>query len=414
MIRRSAPYLVALTLVLAGCSTLSTPITTTSTTTSTTVPTTATTLPLSTTPGFGRTEIPPINRISLTTKVNATVAPIMQTWIASYHHAVRKVTFQSSVADSGASIVDTANATNDIGSSGAVLPTAENASDPQLLNIPVAVSAVAVEFNLPGITTLRLTPTVLALIYEGLITNWNDPLIAKLNPKLTLPTETITTLHRSDGSAATDTFTQYLSQALPKSWGSPSGVGAGYLVKWPSLPQQKSASSNAAMVSECAATPGCITYVQTALSATAAATSTTSTTSTAAATTTTTLAPPAGQTLGQVQVQNPSGTFVLPTRQSVAAETRALPNTLPGNEDISLVSTSALNGYPLSNFEFAIVSNHQSGPVRAHALRSFLAWTLDPAHGGSLTLLKEFGLLALPYAVQQLSLSQVRSIGPKY
>jgi phosphate transport system substrate-binding protein len=321
----------------------------------------------------------------------------MSAWTTGYHHAVPKVSFRLSTSDSGVSIVDTANTTDDLGASSSPLSTYSTTSTPQLLNIPIAISAVAVEFNLPGITSLRLTPKVLAYIYEGLITNWDDPLIAALNPRVPLPTEIITTLHRSDGSGATNTLTQYLSQALPKTWGSPHGVGSGYLVQWPTLPQQQALSSNSAMATTCAATPGCITYVQTLLPYSRSGTTTAS-----------------ASTLGQAQLENPAGTFVSPSRHSVDAEAKALPNALPSNEGISLVSTAAVNGYPLASFEFAIVSNRQSGPVRSHALRSVLSWIIDPAHGGSITLLRSYGLLPLPFEVRQLSLSQIRRIGPKY
>ena len=101
-----------------------------------------------------------------------------------------------------------------------------------ILHIPVTLGSVAVIYHVPGVppSQLKLTGSVLANIFLGKITAWNDPAITQLNPGLSLPPLSITVTHRSDGSGTTGIFTHYLAAVSPQ-WSSQ--VGAGYTVNWP-------------------------------------------------------------------------------------------------------------------------------------------------------------------------------------
>ncbi len=100
------------------------------------------------------------------------------------------------------------------------------------INLPMVTGPIAVAYNVPGVTKLTMTPQVLAGIFGGKITNWNDPAIAALNKGVTLPSLAIATIHRSEASGTTDNFTKYLTAAggwtFPggKSWTAPGGTGA--------------------------------------------------------------------------------------------------------------------------------------------------------------------------------------------
>src|SRR5262245_23887609 len=87
-----------------------------------------------------------------------------------------------------------------------------------LIEIPVYISPIAVAFNLPGVTSLNLTPDTIAKIFNGDITTWNDPAIAGDNSGANLPDTAITPVHRSDDSGTTQNFTEYLSAAAPHAW----------------------------------------------------------------------------------------------------------------------------------------------------------------------------------------------------
>ena len=121
--------------------------------------------------------------------------------------------------------------TVDFGASDAPLTATDMANVPNALHIPETIGAVTVAYNLPGVSSgLHLTGKVIADIFQGTITMWNDPAIQSLNPNVTLPANGITTVHRSDGSGTTFIFTSYLT-ASSASWNT--SIGAGKSVAWP-------------------------------------------------------------------------------------------------------------------------------------------------------------------------------------
>ena len=157
---------------------------------------------------------------SLTETGSTLLYPLFNLWTAGYTGTYSQVSITTAGTGSGTGISDAANGTVDIGASDAYLSPSENSSDPDLLNIPLAISAQLVAYNIPGVTAhLKLSGAVLAQIYEGKVTTWNNSAIASLNPGLTLPSVPIVTLHRSDGSGDTFLFTQFLSKANPSTWG---------------------------------------------------------------------------------------------------------------------------------------------------------------------------------------------------
>src|SRR5205085_518168 len=83
---------------------------------------------------------------------------------------------------------------------------------------PMVIGPIAVAYNVPGVSSLTVTPDVLAKIFAGTVTKWNDPAITALNSGVSLPSATIVTFHRSDSSGTTDNFTKYLTAAAGSSW----------------------------------------------------------------------------------------------------------------------------------------------------------------------------------------------------
>ena len=176
-----------------------------------------------------------------------------------YSTTYPSVAIQTAGTGSGTGITDASNGTADIGASDAYLSPAEVQATPALLNIPQAISAQLVVYNVPGVTAhLKLSGGILAEIYQGKITTWNDAAIAAVNPGVTLPSTPIVTLHRSDSSGDTFLFSSFLSATSP-SW--KSSIGFNTTVPWPNAPGALAENGNSGMVAGCKATVGCVAYV---------------------------------------------------------------------------------------------------------------------------------------------------------
>ncbi len=242
-------------------------------------------------------------------------------------------------------------------------------------------------YNVPGLSTthLKLSGKVLSAIYQGKITTWNDAQIASANPGVTLPSTPIVTLHRSDGSGDTFLFTQFLSKSDASGWGST--VSYGTTVQWPNAPGALGEQGNSGMVTGCKATPGCVAYVGISYE---------------------TQALPAS--LGYAQLQNASGSYELPTQAAVASEAAAFVKATPANGTISLIYGKAKDGYPIVNYEYAIVSTSQTSSTQAKAIRSFLEWSINAKYGNSPTYLAQVNFQPLPTKIVAQSVKQILKV----
>ena len=186
--------------------------------------------------------------------------PLFNLWSSGYTTKFPQLTIQTAGTGSGVGITDASNGTADIGASDAYLAPANLTATPTLLNIPLAISAQLVTYNIPGVTAhLKLTGKVISSIYQGKVTNWNNSAITSLNPGVTLPSLPIVTLHRSDSSGDTFLFTSFLSVTDPNGWGKSPGFNT--TINFPNAPGALGEMGNSGMVAGCKATPGCIAYV---------------------------------------------------------------------------------------------------------------------------------------------------------
>ncbi|PKQ32309.1 MAG: phosphate ABC transporter substrate-binding protein PstS [Actinobacteria bacterium HGW-Actinobacteria-2] len=128
------------------------------------------------------------------------------------------------------------------------------AADSNALNLPVYVSPIAVIYKLDGVDSLTLDPTAVASIFAGKITKWNDPAIAKLNPKAKLPDLAITAVHRADGSGTTNNFTDTLNQLAPTVWTEAASDD------WPAAFSGEAANGTSGVVSAVSGGTGTIGY----------------------------------------------------------------------------------------------------------------------------------------------------------
>ena len=173
------------------------------------------------------------------------------------------MTIPTGATGSGAGIADAVAGTADIGASDAYLSSGTLVQNSRLPNIPLAASAQMVCYNLPSLsagTHLKLDAQVLARMYAGRISRWNDPAIARLNPGVSPPGTRVVPLHRSDSSGGTFLFTSYLS-ATDSAWSNAHGYGT--VVHWPGIGGQPGVgrAGNPGMVAGCHHLAGCVAYV---------------------------------------------------------------------------------------------------------------------------------------------------------
>lgn len=312
--------------------------------------------------------------------------PLFNLWAGGYNTKYSNTTIQTAGTGSGTGISEAENGTIDVGASDAYLAPSVVSANPDLKNIPTAISAQMVAYNVPGVLShLKLSGKVVSEIYEGQITNWNASQIASANPGVTLPNLPIVTLHRSDSSGDTFIFTSYLSKADASGWGAK--IGFNTTVPWPAAPGALGENGNSGMVSGCKATPGCIAYIGISY-----------------------LTQVLQSGLGYSALGNGKGQYVVPTQASIAAEAAGFIKKTPANGTISLIYGPISNGYPIVNYEYAIVSTNQSSTSTAKNIRSVLEWAINSKDGNSSTYLSQVNFQALPSKVVAQSLKQILSI----
>jgi len=327
---------------------------------------------------------------SLTETGSSLLFPLFGTWTTAYQKQFVNsskdpiVTITTGSTGSGIGISDAATGTVNMGASDAYLSSADVAKYPGLLNIALAISAQQVNYNLPGVKNLKLSGPVLAQIYSGKITTWNDPAIKKLNPGVALPSIKIITLHRADSSGDTFLFTSYLAAQDPSLW-SPNNVNT--TVSWPSAPGALAETGNSGMVAGCAANKGCIAYIGISY-----------------------LAKTQAANLGTAAISNKAGKFLLPTASTISAEAAAFTASTPANEAISMINGPAADGYPIVNYEYAIVKTSQSNGVQAEDIRAFLHWVVHTGQSGA-NFLDAVDFQPLPASVVAKSDALISKIG---
>lgn len=313
----------------------------------------------------------PASAVTLREDGSSLVYPYLQKMVAPFGQAFPGITLAPAAGGSGKGISDAISGAVDMGGSDAYLSAGQAAQNPGLLNIPIAVSAQAINYNLPGIADLKITGDVLARMYTGSITSWNDPAVASLNPGVTLPATRVVPVRRVDSSGDTFIFTSLLS-ATNSTWRS--GPGFGTTVTWPPVGDELSANGNPAMVQACRSTPGCVAYVGVSSEASALS---------------------AG--LGEAALQNRAGAFLKPSAQTINAAVAASSGSVPDNLRQSLIYADGNQSYPIVNFEYLVVKSSQPSPDKALALRTFFAWAIEPQGGAQFAASVEF--VPLPASV---------------
>jgi phosphate transport system substrate-binding protein len=303
--------------------------------------------------------------VSISGAGSSLVNPLVQQYVPALGSAFGYSLSYASVG-SGTGIADISSRTVDFGASDAPL----NATQAQQCNgcveIPWALSATTLSYNITGIPNqIHLDGPTIAKIFLGQITNWNDPAIKKLNPKLTFPNLAITPVHRSDGSGDTYAFTDYLSRV---NGAFASQVGVNTTVNWPSG-VGTSASGNAGIASVISSTPGAIGYLSAAYTL--------------------------PNHLKVAAVKNAAGAFATPGLRGIAAAAAAFPNptSTANGVEMHIVNPPKSAGklaYPISTYTYIIVPAQSS---KASELRKMIFWALtvgDKQYGPKLIFVPKF------------------------
>jgi phosphate transport system substrate-binding protein len=273
--------------------------------------------------------------------------PIYSKWFSDYARETGvRINYQS--IGSGGGIRQLTAGTVDFGASDAPMTDAEMAKLPSpVLHFPTVLGAVVVTYNLTGLNEpLELSGPVLADVFLGKITKWNDSRIAALNPAVKLPASDILVVHRSDGSGTPYIFSDYLSAVSP-AW--QSGPGRGKELAWPT---GLGAKGNEGVAGQVKQMPGSIGYVE--------------------------LAYAKQNGLAYASIENAAGKMVAPTIESVTAAAAGTASNLPEDTDyrISIVNAPGADAYPISSFTYLLVYANQRDAKKAEALLGFLGWYL--------------------------------------
>jgi len=275
--------------------------------------------------------------------------PIYSKWFSEYSAAHPGVQINYQSIGSGGGIRQMTAGLVDFGATDAPATDEQLApSKTKLIHIPTVLGAVVPIFNVPGVNDIKFSPEVLADIYLGKITVWNDGRIKKDNPSVNLPNQKIIVVHRADGSGTTFIFTDYLSK-VSKEWSS--GPGRGASPSWPVGIAGKGNEGVAGYVRQMA---GSIGYVE--------------------------LIYALQNKISYGEVKNAAGVY---QRASIAGVTAAAASVkqLPADYRVSITNAPGKDAYPISSFTWMLVPLKSADPAKGKVLKDLLSWIVTKGEG---------------------------------
>jgi phosphate transport system substrate-binding protein len=272
--------------------------------------------------------------------------PIYQKWFSEYHKVHSDVQFNYQSIGSGGGIRQVLAGTVDFGATdGPMTDEQLSQAKTRILHIPTVLGAVVPAYNVPGVSSeLKFTPQALAGIFQGKITTWNDPALAKENPGVNLPNQPIIVVHRSDGSGTTFIFTDYLSKVSPE-WAN--GPGKGTSVKWP---VGLGGKGNEGVAGQVRQLQGSIGYIE--------------------------LIYAVQNKIPYGVVKNSGGNYVKASLDSVTAAA-ASAKTIPADFRVSITNAPGKEAYPISSFTWLLVPEKSKDAGKGKILADFLNWMVD-------------------------------------
>ena len=307
-------------------------------------------------------------------------APMYQQWAGQYH-ASHQVQINYQAIGSGGGISEFSQGIVDFGATDAPMSSTEQANAQAgqkslVLHIPMIIGAVAIVYNEPGITNLRLDGPTLANIYLGKITKWNDPAIKALNPGVTLPSDAIQPVERADSSGTSYVLTSYLSTISP-AWASQVGTS-----KQPSFPTGTGATGSSGVAAAVQQTKGAIGYVEYGYA-----------------------------TQGHIpfaSLKNSSGQFVAPTpaATTAAADSATYPTDVT-KLTFSLNNSSASGAYPIVTPTYILIAQKQQNAAKGKTLTAWLKWAVQKPQQSEAT---KLGYIPLPSKLVSLDMAALKTV----
>ena len=281
--------------------------------------------------------------------------PLIDTWRVDYKNVKPNVNINYQSIGSGGGVKQFIEKTVDFGATDAPLTASELQRASGAVHIPETIGSVVAAYNIAGIPNkgLKLTGPILADIFLGKITKWNDPKIQSLNPDLSLPAADIITVHRSDGSGTTYVWTDYLSN-VSAAWNQQ--IGKGKSVQWP---VGIGGPGNEGVANAIRGSPNTIGYIELAYALTTK--------------------------MPYAYLQNQAGNFIEPTLDSSRAAIAATAATLPKGdaswEHVSAINARGVNSYPVTSFSYLLLfkelsTNPGFNEQKAKALVDFISWAI--------------------------------------
>jgi phosphate transport system substrate-binding protein len=308
--------------------------------------------------------------------------PLVSEWQKGYTTANPGIKISTASTNSGTGISSAGQGLVNIGASDAFLSASQKSAYPTLENVPTGVNAIEVVYNLPSLTApLNLSGTVLAQIYDGKITTWNDPAIAKLNPGVTLPSTAIVTVHRADSSGSTVLFAQYLNAQDATDW--PTSLISS-TPTWPKTPGALAETGSGAMVTGAGSKVGSIAYIGDSYASKIKAAK-----------------------LSVAAVLNGAGKYTTASPAALTAAVNSFPPA-PASGSEELINTTAATGYAITGYEYADVNVSQSSSAQADLIKNFLYWAITT--GSSSSYLQKVNFVALPTATFTVAVNLITKI----
>jgi phosphate transport system substrate-binding protein len=276
---------------------------------------------------------------------------------------------------SGKGRTDLASGVVNYAGSDSPIPASEQSSfKSTVLYFPVVIGPITLSYNLSGVSNLKLTPTVIANIFEGKITSWNNSAITSINPGVSLPSTPITVAVRSDSSGTTQNFTLFLKDAAPSVW----TLGSSSIIKWPSTARAGSGNPGVAQIVK--STPGAIGYVD--------------------------YADAKASGLTFASVQNKDGNYVAPSPTSASAAADGA--TVASNLTFAAAWAPGASAYPITYQSWVLVYATQPNANDAALLKAWIGYLISPTGGQSL--LPGLGYAPLPSGLDGMAKAQLSQI----
>ncbi len=301
--------------------------------------------------------------------------PIYQKWFSEYHNAHPDLQINYQSIGSGGGIRQLTAGTVDFGASDGPMTDQQLTDAKQkIYHLPTVLGAVVPAYNVPGVSgEVKFSGPVLADIFMGKITNWNDKAIAKLNPGVSFPDRAIVIVHRSDGSGTSYIFTDFLSKVSPE-WAS--GPGKGTSVKWPVGLGAKGNEGVAGVIRQM---QGALGYVE--------------------------LIYALQNNIAFGSVQNASGNFVKASLASTTAAAASM-KTMPPDFRVSITNAPGKDAYPIASFTWLLVPAQWKDGGKSKMFTDFLTWMLDNGQG----MVEQLNYAPLPKEVAEKERAVIKQI----